>query len=569
MERNPHRLTRGEFITMTAAGLPGIALARGAGGAAPIADTILVGGKVLTVDPADSIAQAVAVQDGLVLQTGTDAAIRALAGPATRVIELKGRTVSPGFVDPHNHFQLYGLCGTYYTPFVPPAIKSIADLLPALAAVIAETPAGQWINGYYWMAEIPNRHDLDPVSPDHPVWVFHQGGHYGSANSRALEIAGITAETESPTGAIVEKDAYGEPTGVFYNHRAMDILRRSIPPFTNDDLRHSLLWTQKVFAALGVTSFQDNNIRADYMSSYQNLYKQASLYLRGDLYYTLEYPSDLDRALNGLDFYHDDLTRVAGYKFLIDGQGPTAYCHEPHNGTSWDMPTWEPASFKQTLRTLHDTGMQICVHCIGDAAVDLALDAYEEALNANPRSDARHRIEHCVLSTSDATARIKDLGVVLSVNPGFIRTAGDGWVTLFGEERCQRAVAIRDWLDAGIPVAIGSDTPTCPLYSPQSTLATAMARTTASNVVLGADHCLTFAEALRAHTIGAAYAAHEETIKGSLEAGKLADLVVWTKDPTSLPPLQLWNTTVDMTIVGGRIVYPLIREPRRRLDHTG
>lgn len=567
MDRSRHGVTRGEFITMTAAALPGIALARGAG--APTADTILAGGKVLTVDAGDTVAQAVAIRDGLVLQVGTDAAIRALAGPSTKVVELKGRTVTPGFVDPHNHFQLFGLCGTYYTPFVPPAIKSTADLLPALAAVVAQTPAGQWINGYYWMAEIPNRHDLDPVSPDHPVFVFHQGGHYGSANSRALEIAGITAATESPVGGIIEKDAYGEPTGVFYNHRAMDVLRRWIPLYTDDDVYASLMWTQRTFAACGVTSFQDVNIRGDNIRLYQDLYRQARLYLRGDLYYTLEYPSDLDRALGGLDLYHDDLTRVAGYKFLIDGQGPTAYCHEPTNGECWDMPTWEPASFKQTLRTLHDTGMQICVHCIGDAAVDLTLDAYEEALNANPRSDARHRIEHCVLSTADATARIKDLGVVLSVNPGFIRTAGDGWVSLFGEERCRRAVVTREWLEAGVPLAIGSDTPTCPLYTPQATLATAMARTTASNAVLGPGEVLTFAEALRAHTVGAAYAAHEETTKGSLEPGKLADLVVWTRDPTALTPTQLWNTTVDMTLVGGRTVYPFVREPRRRLDRAG
>jgi predicted amidohydrolase YtcJ len=568
MDRHREGLTRGEFIALTGAALPALALAR-AGGGATVPDTILVGGKVLTVDAADTVVQAVAVKDGLILQTGTDATIRALASPTTNVIELKGRVVTPGFVDPHNHFQLYGLCGTYYTPFVQPAVKNIADLQAALVPVIAATPAGQWINGYYWMADIPNRHDLDPVSPNHPVWVFHQGGHYGSANSRALALAGITAATESPEGGIVEKDAYGEPTGVFYNHRAMDMLRKAIPLFTDDDLRHSLMWTQQTFASFGVTSFQDNNIRSDYMTSYQDLYREGRLYLRGDLYYTLEYPSDLDRALNGLDHYHDELTRVAGYKFLIDGQGPTAYCHEPHNGTSWDMPTWEPGSFKQTLRALHDTGLQICVHCIGDAAVDLALDAYEEALNANPRADARHRIEHCILSKPDATARMKDLGIVVSTNPGFIRSAGTGWLDLYGEERCQQhAVVIRDWLEAGVPVAIGSDSPTNPLYSPQATMATAMARTTASNIVIGPGQMLTFMEALRLHTIGAAYAAHEEAVKGSIEAGKVADLVVWTKDPTSLTPYQLWNTTVDMTIVGGRVVYPLTREPRRHLDRA-
>jgi predicted amidohydrolase YtcJ len=207
------------------------------------------------------------------------------------------------------------------------------------------------------------------------------------------------------------------------------------------------------------------------------------------------------------------------------------------------------------VRALHDTGLQIGVHCIGDAAVDLTLDAYEAAMNANPRPDPRHRIEHGVLCTPQATQRMKDLGVVVSTQPTFIRLAADYWPTIFGAERMHRAIVTREWLQAGVHVALGSDAPTTPWYTPQATLAAAVSRLTLSGKVHEPDQCLTIQEALRAHTMGGAYAAHEEKIKGSLEVGKLADLVVWNEDPYTATIQRLFQATVAMTIVGGRTVY--------------
>ena len=168
----------------------------------------------------------------------------------------------------------------------------------------------------------------------------------------------------------------------------------------------------------------------------------------------------------------------------------------------------------------------------------------------------RHRIEHAVLTTPQATKRMRDLGIIVSTNPIFIRSSGDAYFTLFGEKRTQeRTIVTREWLDAGIPVTIGSDAPTTPWYSPQATLAAAVTRLTLTNRVLGANHKMTIKEALRAHTITAAYAAFEEKIKGSLEPGKLADLIVWTQDPYPMTPEQLFNSTVDLTMVGGKVVY--------------
>jgi len=531
--------------------------------AAPLAaespDLILRQGKVITVNAADSIAQAVAVKDGLIQAVGTDVEVAALAGPATRVIDLRGKTVTPGMIDAHNHFQIMGFLRGYYVPFLSPEVQTKQDLARKLAEVVAKTPAGQWIQGYYLgMADktLPNRYDLDPGSSQCPVWIMQQGGHYGTANSLALQMAGITRDTPDPSGGLIERDKKGEPTGVFYNHRAMDLLRRVIPQPTPEMVTDNIASTQPLFAACGVTSFQDNNVRGvDTVRTYLEAGQKGLMSLRGVVYYTLEWPADLERALKQLERYSDPYMRFAGFKFLLDGQALMAYCHQPHNGVRWDLPTWDPSSFKATVRALHETGLQICVHCIGDAAVDLTLDAYEEAMNANPRSDPRHRIEHCILTTPEATKRMKDLGVVASAQPQFLRIGADYWAGVFGPERTRRAIVTREWLDGGVHLALGSDAPTTPWYTPAMTLAGAVSRLTLSNKVHEPDQCLTIQEALRAHTMGSAYAAHEEASKGSIEVGKLADLVVWAEDPYTAPLKRLAQLPVSMTLVGGKVVY--------------
>jgi hypothetical protein len=518
-----------------------------------------INGKVITVDHADTITQAVSVKDGLIQAVGSSDELRSRIGASTRVVDLKGKTLTPGLIDPHNHFQVVALFGSYFQPFLPPEVKSIDDMKARLAKVASDTPKGQWIVGYYLTigeGGIPNRFDLDPVTPDHPVWMMQQGGHYGAANSAGLKLAGISSKTPNPVGGIIERDAAGEPTGVFFNHRAMDVLRKAIPLWTTDQTRENIIATQPIFASCGVTTFHDNNVRGtDAVKVYLDLGRQNKMYLRGSVYYTLEWPNDLSRALNEIEHYSDAFVRFAGFKFLIDGQAPTAFCHEPHDGISWNVSTWEARNFKDTVRALHDTGLQICVHCAGDAATDLALDAYEAAMDANPRPDPRHRLEHAVITTPEATRRIKDLGVVVSTQPQFLRVSGDSWIKSFGEERAKRFIVTREWLENGVHVALGSDAPTTPWYCPQITLAGAIARTSYSGTVMGPEQRLTIQEALRAHTMGAAYAGHEENIKGSVEPGKLADLVVWDEDFYTSEVKRIPQITVAMTIVNGKVVY--------------
>jgi predicted amidohydrolase YtcJ len=523
------------------------------------ADTILINGDIWTMDSAGSKARALAIRQGRILAVGTDDVIRPLASPTANLIDAGGRVITPGMIDPHVHFRLIGLDYVYYTPFMPPEVKDVASLQRALKEVVRTKKPGEWIIAYYLVLTdqmIPDKSVLDAVTPDNPVFLMHIGGHWGTANSVAMQIAGVTSGTASPVGGVIEKDASGQPTGVCYNHRAMDVLRKDAPPVTQDLVIQSILNTQQLMAACGVTSYHDNNLRGiDHIQAYQQLAKEGKITLRHTLYLTLEWPQDMDK-LAQVEHYQDDFSRFAGIKFLIDGQTPTAYCHQPHDGASWDMPTWEPQMFKDTVRTLHDMGLQISTHCVGDAAADLALDAYEAAQNANPRPDPRHRLEHLILTTPDATRRMKDLGVIASVNPHFLYMAGDSYKNIFGDERSNRIIVTREWLDAGVHLTIGSDAPSVPFHHPQATMAGGIGRYTLSKQILNPDQCLTFAEALRAHTIEAAYAAHDEQELGSLEPGKFADLVIWKEDPSSLRVGELAQTEqVKMTMVGGNVIY--------------
>jgi hypothetical protein len=572
-----HHLTRRDFLKLAGAGIGGAILACGKGseltavpgsgvtqaGVTPLppgttADTVLVNGKIMTVDSINSIAEGIAIKGDKIVMTGSDKLIRSLAAPDAKVIDLNGRTVTPGFIDPHIHFRVWGLQNVYYTPFLPPDVKDVPNLQRVLADVLKGKQPGEWIMGYYLALSdkmIPTKEDLDPVSRDNPVFIMHIGGHWGTANSAAMQIAKISNSTPSPEGGIIEKKD-GVLTGVFYNHRAMDILRVYAPPVGADQVTKAILDTQTVMASCGMTSFHDNNIRTvEDIQAYQQLTQDGKLFLRNDLYLTLEWPSDMDKVAK-IQPMDNNVTRFAGYKFLIDGQGPTAYCHEPHNGVEYRLSTWEPQMFKDTIKSLHDTGLQICVHCIGDAAADLTLEAYEAAMNANPRADPRHRIEHAVITTEKATQKMRDLNVVVSTQPAFIYLFGEGWKTIFNPKQIERILVTREWIDSGVHVAIGSDAPSTPLYYPPITLAGAMSRYTIKQNFMGSDQALTFEESLRAHTYEGAYSAHQENVKGTLEAGKFADLVVWPDDPAKLSIGELAKVkTVDLTMVGGKVVY--------------
>jgi len=527
------------------------------------ADTVLVNGNIVTIDAKRSVVKALAIKDGIILSVGDDQAVRNTAGDSTQMIDLGGRTVTPGLIDAHCHLSACGLLGTAYVDVSWPAVFKISDLQAKIAAKIATTPPGEWVVGSGWVTfegRYPVKQDLDPVSPKHPVMLINQGGHMAVVNSLALEMAGVNAKTPDPGNGRFLREANGEPSGTVLNHPAMDTFRKLWPPELLDVkvMETSILNPQAKFASMGVTSFQDTYARGmERMQAYFNIGRRGEMTIRGQVMNVLEYAQELPGRIEMLEAmrYESDYMHLGGAKFQADGALEASFTNEPHNGIAWNIPIWKPKDLNEAVRAFHDAGYQVAIHTGGDAAVDMALDAIELAMNANPRPDPRHRIEHSVLNTDKALKRTKDLGVVISTQPTLIRAFADACFRIWGEERTQRMIPTRTWLDMGVPLALSSDAPSMPWWDPQSTLFASIVRVSPSKKPVSPEQALTIEEAMYAHTMGGAYADFAENKKGSLEPGKFADLIVWDDNPYTVDPAEILKLNVDLTMVGGKIVH--------------
>ncbi len=585
MCRKNQSLTRRDFIKLSTMTLGGLALAgckrdeivRMTATPAPVAappvaptlapgtfaDTILVNGNIVTMDARRTKVKALAIKNGLILLAGEDQAVRGVSGASSKVIDLGGRTVTPGLIDAHCHLSACGLLGTAYVDISWPAVFTVSDMQAKLAEKITSTPRGEWVVGSGWVTfdgRYPTKHDLDPVSPNHPVFVVNQGGHMAAVNSLALKVAGVNASTPDPGNGRFLREANGEPSGTVLNHPAMDYFRKLWPPSLTDvkTMETSILGPQAKFASMGVTSFQDVYARdMDRMQAYFNIARRGGMTIRGQVMNVLEYIQELNGRIKAIEAmrYEDNYMHFAGAKFQADGALEASFTHEPHNGIAWNIPIWKPKELNEAVRAFHDAGYQVAIHTGGDAAVDMALDAIEAAMKANPRPDPRHRIEHSVLNTDKALQREKDLGVVISTQPTLIRAFADACFRIWGEERTQRMIPTRTWLDMGVPLCLSSDAPSMPWWDPQSTLFASIARISASKKVVGADQAMTIDEALYAHTMGGAYADFAENKKGSLEPGKFADLAVWHDNPYTVATADILKLTIDLTMVGGKVVH--------------
>jgi len=582
-----HGFNRRDFLKLGGVGLAGATLAScnlgsGAvrvtavpppvGSAAPpmpslgpgeAADAVLVNGNIVTMDAQRSKAKALAIKDGLIRLVGDEKAARAVVGGTTQLIDLSGRTVTPGLIDAHCHLSACGLLGTAYVDINWPAVSTLEQVQARVAERIAATPRGEWVVGAGWVSfdgRYPNKHDIDPISPNHPVMLINQGGHMAAVNSFALELAGVNASTKDPGNGRFEREANGEPSGLVMNHPAMDVFRRLWPRDLIDlaTMEASVLYPQAKFASMGVTSFQDVYAREmSRVQAYFDTARRGEMLIRGQIMNPLEYIQELDGRIAELESkrYESDYMHFAGGKFQLDGVLELSFTNEPHNGLSWQVSIWKPEDLNKCVKVFHDAGYQVACHSIGDAAVDMALNAFEKAMNANPRPDPRHRIEHSILNSDTALQRTKDLGVVISTQPQAIRMFADALETIWGSERTQRIVPTRTWLDMGVPLALSSDAPSMPWWDPQTTLTASVLRLSATNKSVSPEQALTIDEAMYAHTMGGAYANFEEGKKGSLEPGKFADLIVWHDDPYSVAKKDIVNLTVDMTVVGGKVVY--------------
>lgn len=560
-------------VVLLAVLVPACATAQAAESLHP--DVVYVGGTVVTMDPAGRTVEAVAVRGDRILMTGSRAEVEALVGRRTRVVDLAGRTLVPGFYAPHDHFPDAGRVALYQVDLNSPpmgTVERIDDLVRLLAAKAKTLPEGTWILGRGYDDTLleekrhPTRHDLDRVSTTHPIWIIHTSGHLGVANSLALRMAGVDAATPQPGNGVIRKDPRtGEPTGVF-EEGASALVTRLLPSLDQEQRLEAIGWASDHYLARGVTTTVIAGAGRQGLLDLQEARRRGRLKLRViAMMYGPSAPNgrSIADAAGILSGFGDEWIRVGAIKMLQDGsiQGYTGYLsepyHVPYEGDEGyrGYPLRPAARLAEIVTGVHCKGYQLAIHGNGDAAIDDILVAYEAAQAECPREDARHRIEHSQMARPDQLERMARLGVTPSFFTGHVYYWGDRHRDIFqGPERAARTSALRTALDHGLRITSHEDTPVSPV-NPLHSMWVAVNRVTRSGAVLGAEQRITPLEAMRLYTSDAAWQNFEETIKGSIEPGKLADFVILSDDPLTVDPMAIRDIRVLETIVGGRTVY--------------
>jgi predicted amidohydrolase YtcJ len=549
------------------------------------ADLIFVGGRVITVDSADHIAQAIAVTGNRITAVGTTADINRLAGPATRRIDLQGRTITPGLLDAHAHFSGGGADRLYVVDLSYPTVKSIADVAAAIRAKVATSPRNGWIQGRGWdegkLAErrLISAKDLDAVAPDNPVFLTQTTGHYGVANSAALRLAGVTKDTRDAPGGTIDRNPDGTPTGVL-KEGAMGLVRRLIPPRTAAETEAGIRDFAKAFNAEGMTGLKDPGISSQTWDIYKKVEQSGALSVRVFALWTGGRSADAakrviaERAAMTKPYENtgDDHVVAGGVKLYIDGSGGarTAWLYDDWNkdyhGTdagNRGYPTSNADTIRLLIRMYHDAGMHVAVHSIGDRAIDWVVDTYDQAMRENPKKGLRHAIIHANIPTDhaiDVMARHQhdfDAGYPES-SASFAWWLGDTYAGNFGVARSLRLNPFKTFLSKGMIWANGSDynvTPFPARYGIWSAIERRPLLGVYGDDPFGRAESVDVHAALRAVTIWAARQMFLEKKIGSIEVGKYADLAVWDRDFYAVPTADIKEAKCLMTIFDGKVVY--------------
>lgn len=522
-------------------------------------ELILVNGDLLTQDAALPRAQALAIANGRILAVGTNAEIRALSRPGTRTVDLGGKVVIPGVIDAHNH---PAYAGVRHLREVDCDLRSISAIQGVLRERAAKTPAGEWILGFKYddtkTAErrFLTRADLDAVSTTHPIYVEHRGGHTAYVNSLAFERAKVTESTPDPVGGRFERDGNGRLSGRAAESAAEVIGNAARTPYSRADMQAGVAEISRRLAAAGITSVTDAGASPSELQAYQDARDAGELHTRVYCHIGAAY---LDRMIaagvrTGLG---DEWVKVGAVKCVSDGSisERTARLAEPYVGrpTDFGIMVNDAEVLWPIFQKAHRAGWQIGTHANGEVGIDLVAGLYERLQREMPRKDPRFRFEHCTVLTPDLIRRIKALGGIPTPFSAYVYFHGEK-MSEYGAARTERMFPVRWFIDAGIPVAMGSDYPPGP-FEPMMALTSMMTRTDIRGTVWGANQRVSFDEAMRVLTINGAYASYEERIKGSLTAGKLADLVVLGRDPRSVPAIEIVNVPIERTMAGGRWVY--------------
>mgnify|MGYP001177952599 CR=1 FL=1 len=529
------------------------------------ADFAFINGQVITVDKKNRIVEAVVVKGNRIVAVGSNDTIQKWIGKETKIIDLKGKSLLPGFIDAHLHITLYGT-NKLGVSCKDPQIRSIKDLLQALRLKARMTPKGQWVRAWGFNEtkvadrRYPTRWELDEVSTEHPILVMRTCGHISVANSKALEMAHIDENTPDPEGGKIERDGNGVPTGRLVETAHMRIFETA--KYNVEELRKGLSLASDDFIKSGITSIHDaGGYGPDNFRILQQAVRSGEVKVRiyamvCSLHNSHEFVEKMIQAgvVTGLG---DDKFKIGPAKVFTDGSssGPTVATREPYTSdpNNYGILYYSQEELNEILGTAHAKGFQITAHAQGDRAVEMVLNCIEQALEKHPRRNHRHRIEHAGITPPDLLKRMKTLGVVPIPNPPFFYEFGDGYIKNYGE-RVHHMFPVRDFIDHGIIAAGGSDTPVT-AHPPLHGIHVAVNRKSQTGQEVGANQRISVLEAIRLYTWNGAYASFEEDIKGSIEPGKLADLVVLNGRILDVPKEQIRELEVEITMIDGNIVY--------------
>ncbi len=524
----------------------------------PIPEVIYTQARLpLTEGPVD----AVAVANGRILAVGPETDLLPMAGPSTRTLPLKGRTLVPGFHDAHCHVLGFGLTLAAVTLTGVPNIPELVQRMQTRADALGAGPE-TWVRGRGYNQNImdekrhPTRQDLDAVGGGRPfVLITHASGHAVSVNSRVLELMGVTPDTPDPSGGTIVRDERGEPTGVLLE-TAANLAYDAAPEPSLSDKVAALKRASEAMNALGITSAVDATLGLAARDSFQEIpvYHEAAasgaLTVRCSLMMLLSQLAAMDDVPNPRNVTGEtDWVRIGPAKVFTDGAltTRTALLRSAFVGSdSLGTAVWPAEELDAMVVKAHQAGWQIAAHAIGDAAIDLCLDAYGKALAKHPRVGARHRIEHAMLLWPDQVGRLARLGLLPVYQPEFLMRFGDAYTKAIGDSRAHRLMPYAETMAAGLPLVFSSDIPVIP-GAPLDGIQSAAERRTPSGAVLGPHQCVSALDGLRAYTEGAAYSVFLENDRGQIIPGQRADFAVldgWPDIPT-----------VQATIAGGKVVY--------------
>lgn len=529
------------------------------------ADIIFYGGSVHTVDERNSIKEAVAIKGDRILTVGTKEDVERFCDEDTQKFDLKGRSLIPGIIDSHLHMAVFGI-NELAIDCRSPGVSSIEDIKELIRKKVEITPKGQWIRGWgYDHSKLkekrhPNKWDLDEVAPDHPVILTRVCAHISTHNSMSLDKAHITDGDKPPAGGEFEI-IDGKISGVMFENAHMDMLKTSLPSY--DELMKAMDVAGKKLASQGITSVHDSGgYGAIQMKTVQDAVSAKKIKQRMNMM--------IFSFVDNVDFVNDYLKigvhsgfgnekfRLGPIKIMIDGSssGPTAATFEPYESDpkSRGIMSMDIKTIDDIVMRAHKAGWQITCHAVGDRAISSILDAIDKAQKAYPQNDMRHRVEHAAMMNGKLMKKMKDLNVTPILQPIFLYEFGDGYMVNYGKDRAYNMFPANRFLKNGITPVGSSD---CPITfsDPFLNMYMATTRKTQSGQIINDAECITIEEALRMFTINGAYISFEEDIKGSIEKGKLADLVVLSESLTKISPDILKDVKAELTMIGGEIVY--------------